>query len=109
MKNDAAHQASIPTELSILAVLGIADGMDAEYLRIRGLQYASLSQGTHARIAVQGIAGIAAGSLLLGTIPIAAIAAWLILLGFSLCYLARIDRNPPAGPALSFADEPVRW
>jgi len=89
----ATNQASIPTELSILAVLGMSDNKDAEYLRIRGLQYASLSQGTYARIAVQGLAGIAAAALLLGTIPTAAIIAWLIVLGFSLHYLARIDRS----------------
>jgi hypothetical protein len=61
VNTDATHQASMPTELSILAVLGISDHKDSEYLRIRGLQYASLSQGTYSRIAVQGLAGIAAG------------------------------------------------
>jgi diguanylate cyclase (GGDEF)-like protein/PAS domain S-box-containing protein len=77
----------------MLAVLGISDTKDAEQLRIRGLQYASLAQGTHARIAVQSIAGIAAASLLLGSVPVAAIVAWLIVLGFSLHYLSRIDRS----------------
>jgi diguanylate cyclase (GGDEF)-like protein/PAS domain S-box-containing protein len=93
VNTEAAHQASIPTELSIMAVLGIADGKDAEYLRIRGMQYASLSQGTYARIAVQGLAGIAVATLLMGAIPTAVIIAWLVLLGFSLYYLARIDRS----------------
>ena len=93
MNSQTAHQATIPTELSTLAVLGISDDRDAEYLRIRGLQYASLSQGTYARIAVQSIAGLAAAFLLLGAIPLVGIVAWLILLGLSLYYLARIDRS----------------
>jgi diguanylate cyclase (GGDEF)-like protein/PAS domain S-box-containing protein len=90
---EAANPTSVPTQLSILAVLGISDGKDTEYLRIRGLQYASLSRGTYARIAVQSLAGIATAGLLLGTVPISAIVAWLIVLGFSHYYLARIDRS----------------
>ncbi|MCB2047267.1 MAG: EAL domain-containing protein [Novosphingobium sp.] len=74
-------------------MLGISDEKDAEYLRIRGLQYASLAKGTHSRIAVQGIAGIAVASLMLAAIPVVAIIAWLVVLGFSLYYLARIDRT----------------
>ncbi len=93
MNSQTTTQATIPTELSILAVLGISDDNDAEYLRIRGLQYASLAQGTYARIAVQSIAGLAAGFLLFGSIPVAGIVAWLIMLGFSLWYLTRIDRS----------------
>jgi diguanylate cyclase (GGDEF)-like protein len=77
----------------MLAVLGMSEAKDAEYLRIRGLQYASLSQGTIARIAVQGLAGLAAAFLLLSAISPIAILVWIILLGSSLHYMAKIDRS----------------
>jgi diguanylate cyclase (GGDEF)-like protein len=93
VKREVPDQPTVPSDLSFLAVLGMSDQKDAEYLRIRGLQYASLAQGTYARIAVQGLAGIAAATLLMKVIPTVAIVVWLAVLGFSLHYLARIDRS----------------
>jgi diguanylate cyclase (GGDEF)-like protein/PAS domain S-box-containing protein len=93
VNTDTTNQAPLPSKLSLLAVLGISDAKDAEYLRIRGLQYASLSQGTLARTTVQVLAAIATIFLLLGTISFIAIGVWILALAGSLVYMAKIDRT----------------
>jgi len=79
--------------LPILAVLGLSEHTDTEWIRIRGLQYASLAQGTTARLLTHGLAGIATAMLLIGDIPLVAIGVWAILLGASLHFIAKVDRS----------------
>lgn len=93
MNAKTTNQAPAPSKLSLMAVLGMSDATDTEYLRIRGMQYASLSHGTVARIVVHGVAGLAAAILLLDTISLPYIAAWIALLVGTQSNMARIDRT----------------
>ncbi|MBV1916700.1 MAG: EAL domain-containing protein [Sphingomonadaceae bacterium] len=83
----------MPSELSILAVLGLSDQSDDNCARVRGLQYASLAQGTASRILMQALAGLATSVLLLGRVPLVGIVAWIIALAASLHFSAKIDRS----------------
>jgi diguanylate cyclase (GGDEF)-like protein/PAS domain S-box-containing protein len=93
VNTETANQTPPSPKLSLLAVLGISDAKDDEYLRIRGLQYASLSQGTLARTTVQILAGLATIFMMLGTLSWITVGVWVTLLGGSLVYMAKIDRT----------------
>ena len=77
----------------MLAVLGLTDPGDGDWARLRGLQYVCLPRAMLSRLCVQGLAGVATASLLLGKAPILLAPAWLALLGASLYFGTRIDRS----------------
>jgi len=83
----------MPTELPVLAVLGLTDPADADWAKLRGLQYSSLARAAVGKIVIQGIAAIATAALFLGSVPIAAILAWLAALAGSLYYGQRADAS----------------
>ncbi len=76
-----------------MAVLGLADPSDGDWGRMRGLQYSGLAKVTLARNLAHGIAALGVIRLYFGTIHIAVLAGWLILLGATLFYGARYDRS----------------
>ncbi len=57
------------------------------------MQYASLTQATFARTAIHAVAGLAAAGLLISHVHFAVLLAWLVVLGGTLHYSARIDAS----------------
>ncbi|HEX8057033.1 MAG TPA: EAL domain-containing protein [Novosphingobium sp.] len=91
MTQQQSVTASLPKDLPVLAVLGLTDPSDGDWARLRGLQYSCLPRAMLSRLCAQGMAGLAASSLLAGHIHTAIIVAWLAALGGSLFYGTRID------------------
>lgn len=85
--------APLPTELPLLAVLGLSDPPEGGWARLRGLQYASLAQATRSRLLIQSIAAFATASLFFGKINIFAILLWALALAVSLYHGSRIDAS----------------
>ncbi|MBU6267910.1 MAG: EAL domain-containing protein [Sphingomonadales bacterium] len=78
--------------LSAFAVLGIGNGSDEEWIRLRGLQYARLGEAGLLRMVSHAAAALATAWLLQGVLPTAIIAVWLVALVGTLVYGARCDR-----------------
>jgi len=89
----AAITSPLPTDLPVLAVLGISDPSDGDWTRLRGLQYSSLATATITRIVTHSIAALATSFLFLGKVHVIAIVSWLIAIAASLYYSARIDAS----------------
>ena len=56
MSNPTESSQSLPTNMPVLAVLGLSDPADGDWVRLRGLQYSSLAANTVARLLAHGIA-----------------------------------------------------
>ena len=91
MSRKSSFGAALPTELPVLAVLGLSDPEDGDWARLRGLQYSSLSSATLARTSVQTAAALATVALLLGEIHLVAILVWLALVATSLWHARKVD------------------
>ena len=84
--------AALPRHLPTLTVLGLSDHKDGEWSRLRGLQYSSLARVTKLRIAVHALAAAGVIRLYVGSVHIAVLMVWLVLLGASLVHGAKIDK-----------------
>ncbi len=93
MKRAQTAYSALPSELPILAVLGLTDPSDGDWARLRGLQYSSLAQASKARIVTHAVAALATAMLFVGKIPIAGLIAWLVALAATLYHGFRIDRS----------------
>ncbi len=82
----------------MLAVLGLTHPIHGDWVRLRGLQYASLARASFARNAVHLVAAVATTTLLVGKVGPAILLAWWIGLCATLYHATRCDR------ALSDAD-----
>src|SRR5687768_8431337 len=87
------RQAAMPRELPVMAILGLTDPPEADWSRLRGLQYASLAKVTVPRLLAHGIAGLITAQLFLGSVPVFALVGWLVALAGTLYYGARFDRS----------------
>ena len=76
-----------------MAVLGLASPGDADWARLRGLQYSNLARVTKVRILAHAIAGAGVCWLYLGTIHAALLVCWLALLGGTLFHGAKVDKT----------------
>ncbi|PEQ14023.1 diguanylate cyclase [Novosphingobium sp. PC22D] len=81
----------MPTDLPVLALLGLTDPAQGDWSRLRGLQFAELGGITTTRAATQILAAIATAALFIGMIPLPAVLSWLALLGLSLIHIARTE------------------
>jgi len=86
---------AFPRELPVLAVLGLSDPVDGnaegDWPRLRGMQYATLRRAASTRIITHVAAALAAAMLLLGKIPLPAIALWLVTIAATHWYGCRVD------------------
>ncbi len=98
MKTTSSLASALPRELPVLAVLGLTEPDDANWNRLRGLQYANLARVTKVRMLVQVFAGLGLCWLYWGTVHFALLAVWFGLLCLTLNHGATVDR------ALSDAD-----
>ncbi|WP_343061292.1 putative bifunctional diguanylate cyclase/phosphodiesterase [Novosphingobium flavum] len=84
---------TLPRNLPVLAVLGLADPPDGDWSRLRGLQYSSLARVTVARLIAHGIAAVATVQIFVGHVMVLALVGWFLALGGALYYGARFDRS----------------
>ncbi len=92
-KNNVALSAALPKNLPVMAVLGLADPVDGDWGRMRGLQYSGLAKVTLTRSLAHGIAALGVIRLYYDSIHIALLLGWLALLAATLFYGARYDRS----------------
>ncbi|WP_374412232.1 putative bifunctional diguanylate cyclase/phosphodiesterase [Novosphingobium colocasiae] len=83
----------MPKDLPILAVLGVTDPAEGDWGRLRGLQYSTLPGAGIGRSVSQGVAALALGFFLMGRIPAAILALWLVIVGAGLFNAWRIDQS----------------
>ena len=93
VKSQISAQAPLPSELPVLAVLGLVDPEDGDWARLRGLQYAGLAHATIARTLAHGVAALATVALFWAFVPIVYLIGWLVALGGTLYYAAQQDKH----------------
>ncbi|WP_255547884.1 putative bifunctional diguanylate cyclase/phosphodiesterase [Erythrobacter ani] len=64
--------------MSVSAVLGFKNRGDADWVRLRGLQYASLAKLTVSRGCGQAVLALFVAQIYIGTVPLHWLAAWLL-------------------------------
>ena len=85
--------ASLPRDLPVMAVLGLNEAGDADWARLRGLQYSSLSNVTRLRVIAHVVAAVGVARLYYDTVSIFIVLAWVAALGASLFYSAKTDQS----------------
>ncbi|MDG2004681.1 MAG: diguanylate cyclase, partial [Novosphingobium sp.] len=93
MNQEQSAPSHLPAVLPALAVLGLTDPKDGDWAKLRGMQYSSLAKASVAKITIHSAAAIATAALFIGTVPVAAIVAWLAALVGSLYYGRRSDAS----------------
>ena len=92
-----------------MAVLGLNEPGDADWGRLRGLQYSSLSNVTKLRVLAHAVAAVGVARLFYDVVSIFVVLAWMVALGVSLFYSARIDQSLADADRLigEAADSPI--
>jgi diguanylate cyclase (GGDEF)-like protein/PAS domain S-box-containing protein len=93
VQQNPASPVTLPHDLSVKAVLGLADPKDVDWARLRGIQYASLGKVSVRRILSHLVAALAMVGIFASTINFAVLAGWLALLGTTLWYGARYEKS----------------
>ena len=93
MNDKASSTTALPTELPVLAILGLADAQEGDWARLRGMQYSSLPRAATARILAQMAAGVAVIVLFLGHVHFAGLIAWAVALAGSLAFTAKTEKS----------------
>jgi diguanylate cyclase (GGDEF)-like protein/PAS domain S-box-containing protein len=86
-----ASSVALPTELPVLAVLGITDPRDGDWGRVRGLQFVDIHNATVTRAVTQTLASVATTVLVLGAVPLKLILAWHVALAITILQLWRTE------------------
>jgi diguanylate cyclase (GGDEF)-like protein/PAS domain S-box-containing protein len=84
---------ALPKELTVMAVLGLANSEDVDWARLRGIQYAGLGKVSGQRILAHLAAAVATIAVFAKTVPPAALGVWLAVLVGTLCYGARYEKG----------------
>ncbi len=92
MKSNAQEPAAPPRSLPASLLLGISTPQEGDWVRLRGMQFASLAPTTVHRLIAHGIAALGAAHILLAEFGLVTIAGWLTALGGALAYTAKVDR-----------------
>ncbi|HEY0959082.1 MAG TPA: EAL domain-containing protein [Novosphingobium sp.] len=90
MTDGLSNSPALPTELPVLAVLGLTDPGEGDWARLRGIQYSSLPRATLTRLIAQAMAALATASLFFASTNFLFILGWLTLLGATLHYSSKI-------------------
>lgn len=89
----------LSAQLPVLAVLGLSDRGDADWPRLRSLQYARLADSVRTQVLTQALAGLTTGWLVMPLVSHALVAGWLLLLAVSVLVSARCDQGFGSAPA----------
>ena len=81
------------SRLSYSAVLGLSGESDAEWAKLRGMQYAALSKTTFLRVYAHAILGVFVAQIYLFAVPTLFILAWIVPLAALHMAGARFDRT----------------
>ena len=76
-----------------MAVLGLNEPGDADWTRLRGLQYSSLSNVTKLRVLAHAVAAVGVARLFYDVVSIFILLGWGVALGASLFYSAKTDQS----------------
>ncbi len=76
-----------------MAVLGLSDPAEGDWVRLRGLQYHSLTKALITRAITHAIAALAAMRLFVDSVAPVALVGWLAALAGALYYGSRLDRS----------------
>ncbi|MEY4238818.1 MAG: hypothetical protein RL339_1419 [Pseudomonadota bacterium] len=93
MNTTTSPAAALPRELPVMAVLGLVSPGDADWTRLRGLQYSNLARVTKARILAQAIAAVGVCWFYAGIVHWTLILAWTALLGATLYHGSMVDKT----------------
>ena len=93
MTDKAKPSAKLPSNLPVMAVLGLTNPSESDWGRLRGLQYSSLARATMTRIFAHSIAALAVLRLYFDTVHIAVLLGWMAALGLSLYHGSKIDKG----------------
>ena len=93
MSKRSIYSKALPKELPALAVVGITDPEDGDWLRLRGIQYSGLAQATFLRLATQAAAVLAICMLCREQVSAIALGVWAVVVAASLWRAFRIDRS----------------
>ena len=93
MTQNQTTSASLPRDLPVMAVLGLNEPGDADWARLRGLQYSSLSNVTRLRVLAHVVAAVGVARLYYDSISVFIVLAWVAALGASLYYSAKTDQS----------------
>jgi hypothetical protein len=83
---------ALPQDLSVKALLGLADPDAVDWSRLRGIQYAGLAKASSKRILAHLIAAVATLGIFSSTVHPAFLGSWLALLSATLWYGARYEK-----------------
>ncbi|GGZ91375.1 GGDEF domain-containing protein [Novosphingobium arvoryzae] len=93
MTQNQTSSASLPRNLPVMAVLGLNEPGDADWTRLRGLQYSSLSNVTKLRVLAHAVAAVGVARLFYDVVSIFILLGWGVALGASLFYSAKTDQS----------------
>ena len=93
MNKDSTGLPKLPLRLPPLEVIGLRDPGEGTWARLRALQYSELHKFSRIRLAAHGIAGTMAVGLYFTTIPLWAVALWVLSLMFAVANVTRVDRQ----------------
>jgi diguanylate cyclase (GGDEF)-like protein len=84
---------ALPHDLSVKALLGLANPDDVDWARLRGIQYAGLGKVSRQRILAHLIAAMATVGVFVQTVNIVLLGAWVGVLAATLWYGARYEKG----------------
>lgn len=93
MEYNPSDTPALPMKMPILAVLGITNPAEADWARMRGLQYAQLADGIALRIAGHAVAAALAIWVYFDSVSLIALIAWALALFGVLFYAVRCDKS----------------
>ena len=93
MKPNTLEAATLPRELPLKALLGIADLQDGNWARLRGIQYASLGRIVPSKVGIHIAAVLSAANLMISSVKLPLIAGWALFVGLALFNLAKRERR----------------
>lgn len=83
----------LPLRLSALQILGLRDPRDADWARVRALQYADLDRGGLTRMVSHGLATLITVTMFAGRVPLWLLAPWVLAAIAAVVNATRIDRG----------------
>ncbi len=93
MSKKKSVSTALPKLLPVMAVLGLNDPSEGDWLRLRGLQYSSLAKVTVLRIVAHMAAAIGVFWIYYRDIHLALLCGWVALLAGTLLFTIQIDRS----------------
>ena len=82
-----------PDKLPTLAIVGLQDPVDGDWVRFRGLQYSSLARFAYARLLGHALAAALVLHIYFGRVHVAVLACWAVVLAGAVLHSVIYDRS----------------